>query len=37
MLFNRILLDAVVKLGIDQVNWPGKGADGPLYNWDTGL
>lgn len=37
MLFNRILLDAVGKLGIDQVNWPGKGADGPLYNWDTGL
>jgi creatinine amidohydrolase len=37
MLFNRILQDAVIKLGIDQVNWPGRGADGPLYNWDAGL
>jgi creatinine amidohydrolase len=37
MLVNRVLLDAVRKLGIDQVNWPGKGADGPLYSWDSGV
>jgi len=36
MLFNRILCAGVEALGIDQVQWPGKGQDGPLYAWNLG-
>ncbi len=30
-LFNPVILRLVQQLGIDQLNWPGKGLDGPLY------
>ena len=32
-LFNRLVYGAMVDLGIDQVNWPGKGRDDLLYGF----
>lgn len=37
MLCNRVLEQAVIELGIDQINWPGKGRDGPLYTFEEPL
>lgn len=34
-MFNSLLLAAIERLGIDQVNWPGKGSDGPLYSYGS--
>lgn len=33
LLFNPAIAHLVRSLGIDQVNWPGKGLDGPLYQF----
>jgi creatinine amidohydrolase len=30
-LFNPVILRLAQQLGVDQLNWPGKGLDGPLY------
>lgn len=30
---NRLVLDLVERLGVDQVNWPSKGRDDPLYGF----
>lgn len=32
-LFNPVILRLVHLLGVDQLNWPGKGLDAPLYNY----
>lgn len=32
-LFWPSMFEAVVKLGVDQMRWPGKGQDGPLYTY----
>jgi hypothetical protein len=32
-LLNAVLLRLAEGLGIDQVRWPGKGQDGPLYHY----
>jgi creatinine amidohydrolase len=32
-LFWPSIYEAIVKLGADQVRWPGKGQDGPLYTY----
>jgi creatinine amidohydrolase len=32
-LFNGVVAQLARELGIDQVNWPGKGLDGPLYQF----
>lgn len=32
-LFWPSIYDAIVRLGVDQVRWPGKGQDGPLYTY----
>jgi creatinine amidohydrolase len=37
LLFNPALVDGVRRLGLDQVNWPGKGLDGPLYGFEGGV
>ncbi len=37
LLFNPALADGVRRLGLDQVNWPGKGLDGPLYGFEGGV
>ncbi len=37
LLFNPALVDGVQRLGLDQVNWPGKGLDGPLYGFEGGV
>jgi hypothetical protein len=29
--FNEALLPLVTQLGVDQRDWPGRGADAPLY------
>ena len=29
--FNQALLPLVISQAVDQRNWPGRGADGPLY------
>ncbi len=31
LLFNPIILSLAKKLGVQQVNWPGKGLDAPIY------
>ncbi len=33
LLFNDVVAHLARELGIDQVNWPGKGLDGPLYQF----
>jgi creatinine amidohydrolase len=33
LLFNPMVQELVGHFGIDQVNWPGKGLDGPLYHF----
>lgn len=33
LLFNDLVAHLAREIGIDQVNWPGKGLDGPLYQF----
>lgn len=33
MVFNRLVLRLIADLNIDQVNWPSKGRDDPLYGF----
>lgn len=33
LLLNPVFADQVRRLDIDQVNWPGKGLDGPIYHF----
>lgn len=32
LLLNPVFAGLIRRLGIDQVNWPGKGLDGPIYH-----
>lgn len=32
-LFNAALFPGLARLGVDQLGWPGKGLDGPLYHY----
>ncbi|MFM7141659.1 MAG: creatininase family protein [Alphaproteobacteria bacterium] len=35
-LLNAFVVDEVKRLGLDPGNWPGRGADAPLYGFDGG-
>ena len=34
-LFNRLLIQALERVKPDQIDWPGKGRDGLLYDWES--
>jgi creatinine amidohydrolase len=34
--FNRLVFAVLQRLGIDQINWPGKGRDDLLYGFPPG-
>ncbi len=34
-IFNHLIIRAMLKFGVDQVNWPGKGRDDGLYGFCT--